>query len=394
MTALQEMMYGPRVAPALSAEQRVKAAGAGSRSMNDFIGALLAAPTPSKGVASRPAPPPPSEPELMPENVLMALLWMEDKVATSATEGVALQVKLAGERQVRVSTEKKQKIGEVAAAIEKQAEEKRQAGIWGVVIAAFAAVGAVLLTIATVGCALPVVALAVTGLVAAGIALAEQSMKLAGSMDANDSLIKQMTAKVAERLEDCGVDKTVAKKVANYVVGAVAVGVAGLAPASMMITSEAVVSAVTQIAKDAGANDEDAGWIGFAVGTAVTLAFVCFGVARTMGAQAEAKAREVTLKLSAKATQVLQVTGNAVQAATKVAAGGFQIAGGIFAKETADLQAQNMRLEGRMKQVKLENEAAEQALKSELEAQSDKADTLASIQAKDAETKLACVIGV
>ena len=183
-----------------------------------------------------------------------------------------------------------------------------------------ATVAAVVATVATGGAAAPLLALAVMGLVATGMDLANHISQNMDPPGPEISISKFMTDFATVILTDvCGMSKEEAKKFAPILACIMATVVSPGAAA--ILAPDLYGNAAAAIAVAAGMNPDDAKWLAMAVTLAVTITVAVVMVVATGGMSITGE----VAKTAAMAGRIAQTAGQAMSGVTNVAQGAIKI---------------------------------------------------------------------
>lgn len=268
----------------------------------------------------------------------MALLTAQSseiqKESTITSLNVALE-KISKNTEFRLSNLK-----DISNKAEDQAKHKHASKIFGWIGKVFATVAAVVAvavfsvaTVATGGAAAPLLAIAVIGLVAAGVSLADQISQEVGGPPI--SLSKMASGFISKVLVACGVDKDKAENIAQVV----SMGL--FLPALLILEPSSLGSATQALCELVGVNPDDAAKIGAVIGaiSAVVVGIVMSVVATVATAGLAGPAATAQFLNS-----VMQAVAGLIEAGSDIGQGASNIATAKIQKEVSYLQASNVDL--------------------------------------------------
>ena len=190
--------------------------------------------------------------------------------------------------------------------------------------AVIATVAAAVATAATGGAAAPLLALAVMGLVATGMDLANHISQNMTPPGPEISISKFMTDFATVILTDvCGMSKEEAKKFAPILACVMATIVSPGAAA--ILAPDLYGGAVAAIAVAAGMNPDDAKWLAMAVTLAVTLTVAVVMVVASGGTSLIKDMTKTTADMAKAVGAITQAVGQGVSGAVNVAQGAIKI---------------------------------------------------------------------
>ena len=284
----------------------------------------------------------------------MAQLSADDLVALlqhmqSKSQDQQLQTAKGSLENSRISAQKnneaqQKKIQEWIQKCEKESKAGLIGKIFGwigkiaaVIAAAIAVVASVAASPFTGGASLALTALAVVGLVAATMSLADQISQAAGGPEI--SLSNMMTKMVGGLLEAMGVPKEKAEQVGRAMAGALAI----MMPAALLVEPQLLGTMVKGIAELAGADPKTTMALTMAFSMAAALT-VGIGMA-VAGFQVSKLVTDVTNTAIKTASTIANATGQIVSGTTQIAQGGANIAKGVYAEQGEKALAAKKELE-------------------------------------------------
>ncbi|QEA13167.1 type III secretion system translocon subunit SctE [Comamonas flocculans] len=205
--------------------------------------------------------------------------------------------------------------------------------IFAVIAAAIAVVASVVATPFSGGAAAALTALAVVGLVAATMSLADQISKEAGGPEI--SLSNMMTKMVGGLLKAFGVPEEKAEQIGRAMAGALAI----LAPVAVLVEPQLLGTMVQGIAQLAGADAKTT--------MALTMAF-SMAAALTVGigtAVASGNLAKMSDPLMKAVKSIVDAVAQTVSATTQIGQGAANIAKGVYAEQGEKAQADKKELE-------------------------------------------------
>lgn len=212
--------------------------------------------------------------------------------------------------------------------------------IFAVIAAAIAVVASVVATPFSGGAAAALTALAVVGLVAATMSLADQISKEAGGPEI--SLSNMMTKMVGGLLKAFGVPEEKAEQIGRAMAGALAI----LAPAAILVEPQLLGTMAQGIAQLAGADEKTTMALTMAFGMAAALTV---GIATAVaGFNLGQLANTVTNTTVKMATTLMTAGAQVIGGATQVAHGATTIAQGAYAEQGQKVLADKKDLEAFM----------------------------------------------
>ncbi|QXL83621.1 type III secretion system translocon subunit SctE [Comamonas sp. NLF-1-9] len=265
------------------------------------------------------------------QQVKSAKLGLE-KAAVDAKQNTEAQAKKIQEWAKKVEKEAKAGLlGKIFSWIGK---------IFAVIAAAVAVVASVVATPFSGGAAAALTALAVVGLVAATMSLADQISKEAGGPEI--SLSNMMTKMVGGLLQAFGVPQEKAEQIGRAMAGALAI----LAPAAILVEPQLLGTMVQGIAQLAGADEKTTMALTMAFGMAAALTV---GIATAVaGFNVGQMANAVTNTTIKMANSLITAGSQIIGGATQVAQGATTIAQGAYAEQGQKALADKKELEAFM----------------------------------------------
>ena len=368
-----------------------------ARLLNDLLASLVV----MQGAAAKgPAEPrtgPPGAPALeMPaedfsaDQLALILSALNNKSSEAQIKTAKEGLEISKTQKDEMHKKAIEKIEEAARKAAEAASKNKVGGIFGWIgkIAAFVAavvatVAAVVATVATGGAAAPLLALAVMGLVATGMDLANHISQNMDPPGPEISISKFMTDFAAVILTDvCGMSKEDAKKFAPILACVMATMVSPGAAA--ILAPDLYGNAAAAIAVAAGMNPDDAKWLAMAVTLAVTITVAVVMVVATGGMGA----LDGVAKTAAMAGRIAQTAGQAMSGVTNIAQGAIKIDAAHSQKE-ADLASASKKEFDKMLMVLAKQMEDEQERIKELLQNLDQAMTMVSqMIASAGETRL------
>jgi len=227
--------------------------------------------------------------------------------------------------------------------------------IFAVIAAVVAIVASVVATPFTGGAAAALTALAVVGLVAATMSLADQISQASGGPEI--SLSNMMTKMVGGILEAMGVPKEKAEQIGRTMAGALAM----MMPVALLVEPKLLGTMVQGIAQLAGADAQTtmALTMGFTLAAALV---VGIGTA-VVGFNAAKAVSDVTNQVMKTATALSQAVAQGVTGATQIAQGAIGIEKGKLAEEGEKALADKKELEAFLKMINQSMEDQREALR-------------------------------
>ena len=279
------------------------------------------------------------------DELALILGHMQSKATEGQLRTAKEGIELTQMKQKEAGLKAIQKIEEAAAKFAEAKAKEKSAGIFGWIgkIAAFVAavvatVVAVVATVATAGAAAPLLAIAVMGLVATGMDLANHISQNMDPPGPEISAGKLMMKGAEAVLKGFGMSEDEAKKWAPVLVVCAAPGI------SAIMAPEVFGEAAMNIAVELGMKKEDAQWLAMAVTLAVTIATAVVIIVASGGMGALDGAARVAQNIG----RITQGVSAVVTGATGIAQGAIKIDAAASVRDAEMAQADKKKIDAAM----------------------------------------------